>query len=76
MKNLTLRVEEKDLEIARRVAAERATSVNSLVREFLADLAKTGDRRAEMRRELVALSRNSDARIGSSRWSRENLHDR
>ena len=76
MKNLTLRVEEKALETARRIAAERATSVNALVRDFLADLARTEDRRAEVRRELVELSRASKARIGKRQWNREELHDR
>lgn len=76
MRNLTLRVDEKDLEVARRIAAERSTSVNSLVRVFLGDLAKTQDRRSQVRRELVALSRGTTARIGNQTWTRDDLHDR
>ena len=76
VKNLTLRIEEKTLERARRIAAERSTSVNSLVREFLGDLAKTQDRRSEVRRELIELSRESEAQIGNRKWSRDELHDR
>ena len=76
VKNLTLRIEEKTLERARRIAAERSTSVNSLVREFLGDLAKTQDRRSEVRRELIKLSRESEAQIGNRKWSRDELHDR
>jgi len=76
MRNLTLRIEEKTLATARRIAAERSTSVNSMVREFLGDLAKTQDRRLEVRRELIRLSRESEARIGNRKWSRDELHDR
>ena len=76
MKNLTLRVDEGALEAARRVAAEQATSVNAMVRDFLAEIAKTGDRRVQVRQELVKLSRESDARIGKRSWRREDLHDR
>ena len=76
VKNLTLRIEEKTLARARRIAAERSTSVNSMVREFLGDLAKTQDRRSEVRRELIELSRESEAQIGNRKWSRDELHDR
>ena len=76
MKNLTLRVDEKDLEVARRIAAERSTSVNSLVRAFLGDLARTQDRRLQVRRELAELSREATARIGNQTWTRDDLHDR
>ena len=71
-----MRVEEETLATARRIAAERSTSVNSMVREFLGDLAKTQDRRLEVRRELIRLSRESEARIGNREWSRDELHDR
>ena len=76
MKNLTLRIEEKTLETARRIAAERSTSVNSLVRGFLGDLARTQDRRLEVRKELIKLSRESEARIGNRIWNRDELHER
>lgn len=76
MRNLTLRIEENTLETARRIAAEQSTSVNALVREFLGDLAKNQDRRSAARRELVALSRESGARIGNREWNRDDLHER
>jgi hypothetical protein len=40
MKNITLSVDEKVLAAVRRYSAERESSVNALVREFLTGLAK------------------------------------
>lgn len=76
VKNLTLRVDEKTLDEARRVAAERSTSVNELVRCFLSDLANQGTRREQARRELLALCQASGARVGAERWTRDSLHER
>ena len=39
MKNVTLALDEETLRAARRIAAERSTTVNALVREFLERLA-------------------------------------
>ena len=41
MKNITLSVDEKVLAAVRRYSAERESSVNALVREFLTGLAET-----------------------------------
>ncbi len=78
MKNLTLRIDEKVLERARREAMEQGTSVNALIREYLEAYASTHDRRAEARRRIVELCRKSKARIGPDgiTWKREDLYDR
>ena len=76
MKNLTLRVEEETLAKARGLAAERSTSVNALIREYLKDLVKQDSRKIAARRELIALCRDSKAQIGKATWTRESLHDR
>ena len=76
MKNLTLRVEERILDTARRIAAERSTSVNALVRAYLKDLARNEDRRRQARRELLKLCRGSKAKVGTKTWTRDQLHDR
>jgi hypothetical protein len=76
MKNITLAVEEGVLREVRRYAAERNTSVNGLVREFLQSIADR-EARAERARERIArLSEASRARIGSKSWRREDLHER
>jgi hypothetical protein len=50
-KNITLSVEESVLAAVRRIAAERASSVNALVREFLTNLACQQDQAMRAGRE-------------------------
>ncbi len=76
MKNITLSVDEKVLAAVRRYAAERDSSVNSLVREFLGRISQSEDRARNARRRIRQLSNRSRARMGSRSWSREELHDR
>ena len=76
MKNVTLSVDEKTLRGARRYAAERNTSVNALVREFLTEIACRETRAQEARRRIRELSDGSGARIGRKSWSRDELHAR
>jgi hypothetical protein len=76
MKNITLSVDEKALEAARRYAALRNATVNGLVREFLAGIADRADRAGKARKRIRALSRSSQARIGSRSWTRDDLHAR
>lgn len=75
MKNITLSVDEKVLAAVRRVAADGGTTVNALVREHLTRLAEHADRAAQARTRIRELSEASDARIGSARWRRDDLHD-
>ncbi len=76
MKNLTLRIEEDILVKARQIAAEGATSVNALVREYLSDLVRQQSRQEIARKELSLLCRESTAMIGDRTWTRDDLHDR
>jgi hypothetical protein len=76
MKNVTLSVDEDILAAARRYAAERNSSVNALVREFLTAIARKEDRAKRARRRIRELSESSEARLGSRSWSREDLHER
>ena len=76
MKNITLSVDEDVLAAVRRHAAEHNSTVNSLVREYLANLAAHQDRARRARERLRQLSRESRGRLGKKTWSREELHDR
>jgi hypothetical protein len=76
MKNITLSVDENVLAAVRRHAAERNSSVNALVREYLANLAAHQDRASRARARLRQLSKQSQGRLGKKTWSREELHDR
>ena len=83
MKNITLAIEEDVLRGARVYAAEHDTTVNALVRDFLARLAREKQaaaeleaQRAQARRELVELSRNSPGRLGPDwKWNREKTYE-
>ena len=76
VKNITLSVDEKILAAVRQHAAARSTSVNQLVRDYLAEIARREDRARKARRRLRALSERSAARIGSASWTRDELHER
>ena len=76
MKNITLSVDENVLTVVRRHAAERNSSVNALVREYLTNLAAHDDRANRARARLLQLSKKSQGQLGKKTWSREQLHDR
>ena len=76
MKNITLAVEADVLRKARRVAAERETTVNALVRAHLRELAEGDQRREEARRQILRLAARSPLKTGGRRWTREALYDR
>lgn len=76
-KNITLAVDEDVLEAVRRIAVDRKTTVNGLVREYLERLALQQDRAAKAREELVKLSQASTWDPGPGRgWTREDIYDR
>jgi ABC-type phosphate transport system ATPase subunit len=76
MKNITLSVDDNVLAAVRRHAAERDSTVNALVREYLTNLAAYEDRANRARTRLRQLSVQSQGRLGKKTWSREDLHDR
>jgi len=76
MKNITLSVDENVLATVRRHAAERNSTVNALVREFLTGLAAHEDRAKRARARLRKLSSQSQGRLGKKTWTREELHGR
>jgi len=76
MKNITLSVDEDILAAVRRHAAERNSTVNGLVREFLAGLAAHEDRAKRARERLRQLSSQTRGRLGRKAWTREDLHER
>jgi hypothetical protein len=76
MKNITLSVDENVLAAVRRHAAERNTTVNALVREYLTGLAAHEDRARSARARPRQLSSQSRGRLGKKTWTREDLHCR
>ena len=76
MKNITLSVDEGVFKVVRRYTAERNSSVNALVCEYLGNVARHEDRARNSRVRLRELSQQSQGRLGDKTWSREDLHER
>jgi plasmid stability protein len=74
MKNLTLSLDEDLLAKARVLAAMKRTSVNEMVREFLANRIEQETAMDEASIELVRLSRESKADMGDWRPSRADTY--
>ncbi len=76
MKKITVNVDEEVLAAARRYAAERNSTVNALVREYLSNLAQCEDRTRQAGARLRQLGRQSQGRLGKLTWTREDVHAR
>lgn len=75
MANLTLSLDDNILQKAREVALRERTSVNALVRDYLAQYVDAKARRLEAIDVLDRVARRSKSRSTGS-WSREELHQR
>lgn len=76
MKNVTIALDEATLREARRIAADRSTSLNALIREFLERLTARESHARRARRRIAELCRESKAEVGPATWSRDELHER
>ena len=74
--NLTLVVDEDLLLAARKVALDRRTSVNQLVREFLAGLVDESSQRDLARERLKKAMDKGLIEIGERNWTRDDLYER
>ena len=74
--NVTLVVDEDLLLAARKVALDQRTSVNQLVREYLAALVEEPSRRRLARARLRKAFETGLVDVGNRNWSRDDLHDR
>ena len=73
---MTLVIEEDVLLAARKVALDRRTSVNQLVREYLAALVEEPSRRRLARARLRKAFATGLVKVGNRKWSRDDLYDR
>jgi plasmid stability protein len=76
MANLTVVIESDTLKRARIRALEEGTSVNAVVRDYLADYAGMNAQKDKAINDLLRLSSRTKARRGKRRWTREDLHER
>ena len=74
--NLTLTVDEELLRDARKVALDRKTSVNQLVREYLEQLVSERSRQQSARKWIGELFEKSSIVVGKRAWNRDDLHER
>ena len=73
---MTLVVEEDLLLAARKVALDRRTSVNQLVREFLVALVEEPSRKRLAQARLRKAFETGLVEVGDRKWSRDDLYDR
>jgi len=76
MRNVTIALEERTLRQARQIAAERSTSLNAMIREFLERLTTRESQSRTARRRIAELCSETDAEVGARRWTRDDLHER
>ena len=74
--NLTLTVDDELLRAARKVAIDRNTSVNQLVRDYLAGLVREADQRQSALAQLDQIFRTTRVGVGRRTWKRQDLHER
>ena len=73
---MTLTVDQELLLEARKLALERGTSVNQLVRSYLSSLVDEKGRRQRARAQLKAAFAKGVVRVGKCNWKREDLYAR
>jgi replicative DNA helicase len=77
-KNITLAVDAATLKNARRIALERDTTINALVRNYLKQLAGEEAAKAKRRKEMSRFLRElrKKEKVGPVNWSRDAIYDR
>jgi len=76
MANLTITVPDEILKSARRRALEQGTSVNAVLRDYLAQFAGTQSAQANAAKRVLELSRTARSGRGKAKWTRDELHQR
>jgi serine/threonine-protein kinase RIO1 len=77
MSNITLNVPNEVLDEARVFAAERRTTVNALVRNYLTSIATQRKRVKQAMEELREMSEKTEARLGPDyKFDRAGLYER
>ncbi len=74
--NLTLVIEEDLLLAARKIALDQRTSVNQLVRDYLAALVEEPNRRRLARTRLNKMFETGLVTVGEKTWTRDDLYER
>jgi hypothetical protein len=75
-KNITLAMDEAVLDRVRIIAAERKTTVNGMVREYLERVAATEEKASRFAERIRELRSRSRLEVGPITWKRDDLYDR
>ena len=77
MANVTISIDDDLLKRAKKIAIDRDTSFNGLVRGYVESLVARDQRRRELQiEELDRLFEESTAVVGPVTWTRDELHER
>jgi predicted transcriptional regulator len=76
MANITLKIDEKLLNKARKLAFERKTSINAIFRQTLQDFVNRNLERESTLKGLEAFYQRSKAVIGKRTWTRDEIYER
>lgn len=76
VRNITVSLDDEIYRQARKIAAERDTSISALVKEFLVSLGAGGSHADRLKREERALRERITSFRASDKLSRDELHDR
>ena len=75
-RNITLAMDDEVLDRVRVIAAERKTTINGLVRDYLTRIAETEDRASRVADRIEVLRRKSRLEVGPITWKRDDLYER
>ena len=76
MANITLKIDEGLLRKARRLALQKKTSINAIVRKSIEEFVSGDLSRQSAIKGLEVFFRQSTARVGAKNWTRDDLHER
>lgn len=76
MTNITLKIDDDILEKARRLAFQRNTSINAIVKQKLEEFVSSDLSREATLSGLDVFFQRSEARVGERTWTRDEIHER
>lgn len=77
--NVTLSLPDDLVKRVRKIAIDRDTTLTSLIREYLVEIARLDSAAGRKRREHEALERSFEQfqfNVGKRSWKRQDLHER
>jgi hypothetical protein len=76
MANITLKIDDGLLKNARKLAFQRKTSINAIVKKRLEEFVANDLSREATLSGLETFFQRSNARIGKKIWTRDEIHER